>query len=151
MESHESNSLDQRMTSSARRLTSTPIIAVTKANSATKSRAAVPSMELALDPLEAQAHRHGGRVEAEALPRQRPGAVRRVGRYPCVPVTQPLRPAATAMRGPAGGARAAPAARAPMRAPRHDHVEVPVGLLGQGVREVEDLVSDHGRGRAGRP
>jgi hypothetical protein len=38
------------MTSSASRLTSTPIIAVTKANSATKSRAAVPSMELALDP-----------------------------------------------------------------------------------------------------
>ena len=41
----------QRMTSSACRLTSTPIIAVTKANSATKSRAAVPSMELAVEPV----------------------------------------------------------------------------------------------------
>ena len=41
----------QRMTSSANRLTSTPIIAVTNANSATKSRAAVPSIELALEPV----------------------------------------------------------------------------------------------------
>ena len=35
----------QRMISSACRLTSTPIIAATKANSATKSRDAVPSIE----------------------------------------------------------------------------------------------------------
>ena len=48
----KSNSrVDQRMTSSANRLTSTPTMAVTKANSATKSRAAVPSMELALEPV----------------------------------------------------------------------------------------------------
>ena len=39
------------MTSSACRLTSTPIIAATKANSATKSRAAVPSIELAMEPV----------------------------------------------------------------------------------------------------
>ena len=41
----------QRMISSACRLTSTPIIAVTKANSATKSRDAVPSIELGVDPV----------------------------------------------------------------------------------------------------
>ncbi len=41
----------QRMISSACRLTSTPTIAVTKANSATKSRAAVPSIELGVDPV----------------------------------------------------------------------------------------------------
>ncbi len=43
--------VDQRITSSAIRLTSTPICAATKANSATKSREAVPSMELALEPV----------------------------------------------------------------------------------------------------
>ena len=39
------------MISSACRLTSTPTIAVTKANSATKSRAAVPSIEFGVDPV----------------------------------------------------------------------------------------------------
>ena len=41
----------QRMTSSASRLTSTPIWAETKANSATKSRDAVPSIEFAVEPV----------------------------------------------------------------------------------------------------
>ena len=78
------------MTSSASRETSTPIIAVTKANSATKSRAAVPSMELALDAGEAEVARDRLGVEAEARAGQRSGAVRRVGGDAGVPVAQPL-------------------------------------------------------------
>ena len=70
----------QRMTSSASRLTSTPIWRVTKANSATKSRAAVPSIELALEPVKpsSRATASGSRPRLGAG--QRPRAVRRVRR-----------------------------------------------------------------------
>ena len=80
----------QRMTSSASRLTSTPIWAVTKANSATKSRAAVPSMELARRAGEAELGSDALGVEAEAGAGQGAGAVRRVGGHPGVPVAEPV-------------------------------------------------------------
>ena len=70
--------VDQRISSSASRLTSTPSWAQTKANSATKSRAAVPSIEFGLDDAEAELGGHRGRVEPEGLAGQRARAVRRV-------------------------------------------------------------------------
>ena len=100
------------MTSSASRLTSTPIIAVTKANSATKSRAAVPSIELALEPRNprsaATASGSRPRLEPASAP-SRTASRRRPGR-PSRGAAPRHGPGAT--RGPADGVRAAPAGRA---------------------------------------
>ncbi len=63
------------MTSSAIRETSTPIIASTNANSATTSRAAVASIELAAEVGEAQLGRNRLGVEAKRGPREGTGAV----------------------------------------------------------------------------
>ena len=63
---------------------------MTKANSAAKSRDAVPSMELADEPVKPSSRRDRLRVEAERLAGEGPGAVRRVARHARVPVAQPL-------------------------------------------------------------
>ena len=93
----ENSFVAQRMISSASRERSTAVIAVTKANSATKSRDAVPSMELATEPRsKPRSGRDRLRVEPEGRPRQRAGTVRGHGR--------PLVPLAAAARRPGTGA-----------------------------------------------
>ena len=79
----------QMTTSSASRDRSTPIIAATKANSATTSREAVPSIEFSTGRSKPELGRHRRRVQAERGAGQRARAVRR-GRGPRVPVAQPV-------------------------------------------------------------
>ena len=140
----------QRMTSSARRERSTPTWAVTKANSAAKSRDAVPSMELADEPVKPSSARDRLRVEAERLAGEGAGAVRRVARHARVPVVAAARRrAAAATRGPAGGATGAPAGRAggacARASPSLIRGEVLPGLPGEHVDQVEHQAGDRAR------
>ena len=130
-----------------------PVIAATNANSATKSRAAVPSMELALESVKPSSRGDGLRVEAEAGAGQRARAVRRVGGHAGVPVAQPVdvaeqRPGVgqqvVGEQHRLGVLEVGPAG--------HDDVEVASRLGRERVDQVEDA---RGRrrapGRAGRP
>ena len=134
----------QRMTSSANRLTSMPIIAVTNANSATKSREAVPSIEFGAGAGEAELGGHRLGVEAEALPGQRARAVRRVPGDAGVPVVQPLE---VADQRPGVGQQVVAEQHRlgvlQVRAAGHDRAEVPLGLGLQRLDQVEDQVGDH--------
>ena len=102
----------QRTTSSASREMSTAVIAATKANSATKSREAVPSIEFSTEAAEARGRRPPPRGRARARSRRA-----RRSRRATPPRGRPSRAAArrraaAARRGRAGGGRAAPAGRA---------------------------------------
>lgn len=80
----------QMITSSACRDRSTPICAVTKANSATKSRAAVPSIEFADELVNPSSVATNCGSSPSELLYQRPRPVRRIGGDPVVPLGQPV-------------------------------------------------------------
>ena len=143
---NENSLVAQSTTSSASRETSTPIIAATNENSATKSRLAVPSIEFSTERVEAEVGGDGLGVEPERGAGQRARAVRRHGGAH-VPVAQPLD---VAQQRPGVGQqvvrRAAPAGRAGggcgpgIATPRWR-----VGLVDEGVDDVEHQAGDDPR------
>ena len=141
----KSNSrVDQRMTSSASRLTSTPIIAVTNANSATKSRAAVPSMELALEPLKPSS----AATAVGSRPRLCPAsAPEPYGESAATRASQSRSRSTSRSSGHAWASRwcASSTGCACCRCVRPGMItsRCAAGLRGQRVHEVEDLVGDH--------
>ena len=138
------NSLvDHRMISSASRLRSTPTWAATNASSATKSRDAVPSIELARRVVEAELAGDGVRVQTEARAGQGTGAVRRVGGDPSVPVAQALD---VAQQRPRVGEQVVGQQDGlgvlQVRPSGHHHVEVAARLVGERVDEGDEQRAD---------
>ena len=133
----------QMMISSAIRERLTPIIAVMKANSATKSREAVPSMELpARAVLEAEVRGDRLRVQAQRGAGQRARAVRGDGRA-LVPLPQPLRVPGQGLH--VGEDMVGEEHRLgvlEVGAAGHRHVRVGLGEADQRVLEVGDQAAD---------
>ena len=122
-----------------------PIIAVTKANSATTSRLAVPSIEFSAGSREPQVERDGCRVEAERGPGERSPAVGRDIRS-LRPVDEPLE---IAGQRPRVGEQVVGEEHGlgvlQVRAAGHDRGAVRVGLCGERVDEVHELLPDRRR------
>ena len=135
--------VDQRMTSSASRLTSTPTWAQTNANSAAKSRDDVPSIELAEAPAKPSSRGDQLGVEAEARAGQRAAAVGRLGGRTPPPVGQPVD---VAQQRPGVGEQVVREQDRlgvlQVRAPRHHRAEVLPRLGRERVDEVEDRAGD---------
>ena len=121
-----------------------PTWAQTKANSATKSRAAVPSMELRRGRREAELRGDEHGVEAEGLAGQRARAVRRL--EPRGPVGQPVD---VADQRPRVGQQVVGEQHRlgvlEVGAPGHHRAEVGAALLGERVDQREHLLGDHQR------
>ena len=133
------------MISSAKREMSTAIIAVMNANSATTSRADVPSSEFSAGTIETELRGDELGVEAERGPGQRSPAVGRDGGTG--------RPVAEALEV----AHERPGVRLQVvreqdrlrvlqvRAPGHDRVRVGFGLSDEGIDDAEDVARDRAR------